>query len=77
MGIGVGVSVADSVGAEVGGMGVGMDVGSAGAPPHPVSNNAISVKPNARCNNSLPGIFLLLSLLLEIMSAWFILISCV
>jgi len=56
-GIGVGVVVGDT-GVAVGGIGVGVVVGSTGvvfdavwAPPHPVSSNMTSVKPNI-CHSS-------------------------
>jgi hypothetical protein len=63
MGVGVGGTDVDvavggtDVGAAVGVTGVA--VGSAGAPPHPVSNNNVSVNPNNRFKKILLLIFLL------------------
>jgi hypothetical protein len=64
---GMGVAVG-GMGVAVGGIGVSVTVGSIVAPPHPVSNNTVSIKPSACCNSLL----LLFSMLLEIKSACFI-----
>ena len=60
--VGVLVGVDVLVGIKVGVLvSVGVAVGSAGAPPHPASNNTISVKLNVCCNSFLLVIALLLS----------------
>jgi hypothetical protein len=51
------------VGVEVGGTGVGVEVGSAGAPPHPASNNTSAVTTNICGHGFLLFIALFLSLL--------------